>query len=217
VTPWNKICVSVAEPTAALCREALAGLSFAEIRIDAMQASADDVRELFAGHPSLIATCRPGRYDDEERRALLVAAVSGGAAFVDLELDAPDALFAPVIRTARRKGCWVIVSHHDLLQTPCAQELTDLVDRCFGRGADITKIACMANSCADAARLLGLLDSQRRLVVVAMGKLGPITRLAAPLLGAPFTFASRSAGQPTALGQVDHETLERLMRELLRD
>jgi 3-dehydroquinate dehydratase-1 len=67
---------------------------------------------------------------------------------------------------------------------------------------------------ADNARLLGLLDDARKIVVVGMGELGRITRIAASLLGSPFTFASQGLGKETARGQIDHETLRTLLRGL---
>ena len=49
-----------------------------------------------------------------------------------------------------------------------------------------------------------------------MGSKGRITRIAAPLLGSPFTFASISKGKETAEGQIEKDTLERIVR-LLKD
>ena len=47
-----------------------------------------------------------------------------------------------------------------------------------------------------------------------MGNKGRITRVAAPLLGSPFTFASLSKGKETAEGQIEKDTLEQMMRLL---
>jgi 3-dehydroquinate dehydratase-1 len=49
-----------------------------------------------------------------------------------------------------------------------------------------------------------------------MGKKGRITRITAPLLGSPFTFASHSKGKETAAGQIEKNIL-REMIGLLRD
>jgi 3-dehydroquinate dehydratase-1 len=66
----------------------------------------------------------------------------------------------------------------------------------------------------DNARLLGLLDLGVPLVVVGMGRLGRLTRIAAPLLGSLFTYASLGAGRETADGQLDAASLERILLEL---
>ena len=60
------ICVSLAEPSLAACLQALKGISLAEIRLDQMSLRIDEVRTLFSSHPQLVATCRPGPFDNEE-------------------------------------------------------------------------------------------------------------------------------------------------------
>jgi 3-dehydroquinate dehydratase-1 len=72
----------------------------------------------------------------------------------------------------------------------------------------------MVHSARDNARLLGLLDSHSKIVVVGMGEKGRITRITAPLLGSPFAFASLSKGKETATGQIDKKTLETLLHNL---
>jgi 3-dehydroquinate dehydratase-1 len=44
-----------------------------------------------------------------------------------------------------------------------------------------------------------------------MGKDGRITRIAAPLLGAPFTYASLDNTRETASGQLDSRTLKQII------
>ncbi len=149
-----------------------------------------------------------------ERKRLLLKAIDAGAAFVDVELEAPQAYRLEIVKEARATGCRVIISHHDYERTPGAAALRKAVARCFRCGADIAKIACKVNSDCDNARLLGLLDCRRKLVVVGMGPKGRITRIAAPLLGSRFTFATAAAGKETAEGQVGRAGLERMIRIL---
>jgi 3-dehydroquinate dehydratase len=47
-----------------------------------------------------------------------------------------------------------------------------------------------------------------------MGKEAQITRIAAPLLGAPFTYAALESGRETAPGQLDKDTLAALLKLL---
>lgn len=209
------ICVSLSEPTLAGCLAALAGLPFAEIRLDGMRLSTDDVRTLFSSHRRLIATHKPGGVPDEERGRLLVAAIEAGAAYVDVEVEAEAAYREKIVAKAHAMGCMIIVSFHDHERTPERSELEARLSECFGAGADIAKIACMARTDRDNARLLGLLDEDRRVVVIGMGPVGRITRVLAPMLGSPFTFASLGKGRETAEGQMDSTTLEGLI-EMVR-
>lgn len=206
------ICVSLAEPTPEKCLVALKGIPFAEIRIDRMRTTEEGVVRIFSGHPRLVATCRPGRLPDAKRLALLRAAIAAGAAYVDIEVEAGAAYKRALVREARAAGCAVIVSHHDFERTPARRELIRVVGRCFAAEADIAKIACLVRSPKDNARLLGLLEDERSLVVVGLGKMGKITRIMAPLAGGSFTFASRAKGRETAEGQVPNKALARLIR-----
>ncbi|MGD0231600.1 MAG: type I 3-dehydroquinate dehydratase [Syntrophorhabdales bacterium] len=208
------ICVSLAEESVVSCLAALEDVAFAEIRLDRMGLDAADVRTIFSRHPNLIATCSPGALPDATRGMLLLAAIDSGAAYVDVELDAPDEYREDIVRRARSAGCAVIVSFHDHAGTPEAAVLRETVGACFAKGADIAKIACAVRSKADNARLLGLLDDARRIVVVGMGRMGRVVRLAAPLLGSPFTFACLAEGKETADGQIDQRALGILLRAL---
>lgn len=208
------ICVSLAEESVTDCVEALKQLDCAEIRIDKMRLTLADIPVLFSLPKTLIATCRPGAYDDEYRKELLLKAIESGAAFVDVELESGIPYREEITAKAKSSRCSVIVSFHDHARTPPRHELEGIVDACFEAGADIAKIACTARSERDNARLIGLLDDSRKVVVIAMGHKGRITRLVSPLLGSPFTFASLSKDKETAAGQIDRKTLERLLRNL---
>ena len=201
--PRSTICTSVGEKTTDACITALKGQEFAEVRIDMLEKAGEaDAKRIFASHPKLIATCRPGRITDDERKGLLLAAIAAGAGFVDVEVDASDGWKAEIVATARAKKCQVIVSFHDYKKTPTRGELKQIVDWCFESGADIAKIACQVNSDGENARLLGLLDDKRKIIVIGMGAKGRITRIVAPILGSPFTFASAGVGKETAGGQI---------------
>lgn len=208
------ICVSLAEESVAGCLAALKELDFAEIRIDMMRLTLDDIRTLFSLPMRLIATCRPGSILDKYRKKFLMEAIESGAAFVDVEVESERSYREEIIAKARACSCRVIVSFHDYVRTPARHVLERVVDSCFRAGADIAKIACTVHLEQDNARLLGLLDDSKKILVIGMGETGKITRIVAPLLGSPFTFASLSGGKETAAGQIDKETLEGLLRNL---
>ena len=221
------ICVSVAEQTVAGCLEALRGLDFAEVRIDAMDVTVDDVKLIFSRPSKLVATymsAGPGAktdktVDDDTRKELLMAAIEAGARYVDVEVQADEAYKRDIIQKARIYGCKVIISFHDFQATPEKGKLEETTALCFKEGADIAKIACKVNTVKDNIRLLGLLDKEEyhgRTVVIGMGKKGRITRITAPLLGSPFTFASIVKGKETAAGQIEKNILREMMG-LLRD
>jgi 3-dehydroquinate dehydratase-1 len=203
------ICVSIAEKSLQACIEALAQEKLAEIRIDQTRSSSDELRTLCSQQTQIIATCRPGEYSDDERGALLIDAMEAGAQYIDIEVESSDSFKDKMLGKARECGTKIIMSYHDYEKTPYARELEQLIAWCFDSGADIAKIACQANTRAECARILALYnnDDSKQIVAIGMGKLGAITRIAAPLLGAPFTYASISAGRETASGQLTKDTL----------
>lgn len=210
------ICISIAEQTVEDCLKALKGVELAEIRMDRMKLSEDDVARIFAQPTKLIATCRPGM-EDEKRKRLLEKAIESGAAYVDIEVESREDYKKSLSKKAKEKGCSVIISFHDYNRTPKKAELEHTVNWCLESGADLVKIACKVNSVQDSARLLGLLDSDKKMVVVGMGEKGRITRVVATLLGSPFTFASLAGAKETAEGQIEAEKLKKMMKALEND
>lgn len=208
------ICVSLAEKNVDICLNRLQSLEFAEIRMDLMNISRSEVKKIFSSHSRLIATCRPGQIREEDRLDLLSTAVISGAAYIDIELETREAARSALIETARKNSCQVIFSYHNYARTPGISALKETIRQCFAAGADIAKIACRTHRERDAARLLGLLNCRKPLVIIGMGESGRITRTAAPLLGAPFTFASYRSGSETAENQIDYRTLRKLIEEL---
>lgn len=208
------ICVSIAEKTVEKCIEALEGIDFAEIRLDKMTFDLESVKKIFSNHPQLIATCRPGSMSDKKRKSSLVAAITAGAAFVDVEVDSDSRYKNEIIQKARAHSCQVIISFHNSVKTPERRELEHTINWCFECGADMVKIACKVHSPRDNSRLLGLLNEKRPLVVIGMGDKGKITRVVAPLLGSAFTYASLAVGKETAEGQMDRDALKSIFERL---
>ncbi len=208
------ICVSLAERTTKAVCAALPLYPFAEIRLDALRdLSVNGINKIFAWHPRLIATLRPGRVSEAERIDLLTASISAGAAYVDIEIETDPAGIQRIVSAARAHGCRPIVSFHDESGTPSREVLEDIRRRGFEAGADIVKIACASSGASDNARLLALLDYPRLVVAIGLGPAGKITRLAALLLGAPFTYAAAAAGKETAAGQIEAAGLLRAWKE----
>jgi 3-dehydroquinate dehydratase-1 len=207
------ICVSIAEKTPEENIKALKDIDFAEIRIDRMERpQIPGIKKIFSQHTRLIASCRPGTISDQKRQTLLTTAISAGAAYVDIGLGTDKRIKKTILEKARSTGCKVIVSYHNFKTTPDETELRDIIEECFVSGADIAKIACMVHSDRENIILLGLLLDSRPLVVIGMGEKGKVTRIAAPILGSPFTYASLSSGRETAAGQLDKINLEKIFQ-----
>lgn len=211
------ICVSIGERSLVVAQRQLRLHPFVELRIDLVRPSMQDLPSLLPRRTAVIATCRPGPWSDRKRLECLLKAIELGASYVDIELDSPKRFREKISHAAKQRDCRIIVSHHDFRKTPSATRLRSIARRAFSAGADIVKIACFVRTLHDNTSLLGLLGESRwrgKLVVVGMGELGRITRIAAPMLGAPFTFASAGAGRETASGQLSAQALKQIWRNM---
>ncbi len=179
-----------------------------------MELSKEQVAKLIAAHSNLIVTCRPGVYDEERRKALLLSSIKAGVAYVDIEVESSDEFKTTLMNAARSKGCKTIISYHNFEKTPERAEFEHLLKWCGEFEPDIIKIACLALTKQDNARLFGLLDTTQPMIVIGMGEQGKITRVVAPLLGSFCTFVTYETDKDTAPGQLSKKEVERLTTEL---
>jgi len=207
------ICVSIADVSVNEATQIINENELSEVRMDRLNACMDDIKSLFSLKGKTIATYRPvDGLDEETRKKALILAIESGASYVDVEVEAADDFKADIIAAARRKNCSVIVSYHDFTKTPVMRELEQVLNWCYESGADIAKVACRVNSIEDNAKLLSVYSMNKNVISIGMGELGRITRIAAPLLGAPFTYASINRERRTAPGQIDSESLKNIIR-----
>jgi len=116
---------------------------------------------------------------------------------IDIELG--TAISGEVVSAAA--GKIIIVSEHDFTQTPSVAGLQSMVTRAKAQGADIIKIATMANSREDVVRLLEFTRaSADPIVTIAMGAHGSVSRVIAPLFGSLFSYGFLA--RPVAPGQL---------------
>ncbi|MBS0208397.1 MAG: shikimate dehydrogenase [Planctomycetes bacterium] len=149
------------------------------------------------------------RRGEDERRALLVAAMQAGAEYIDLEEPTAAAL-------ARTGASQRIVSMHDFQQTP--DDLAAIHRQLVSRDADIVKLATLAQSTHDAFRMLDLVGhSAMPTVGLCMGELGTPTRLLAERWSAPFTYAALDGDAPPAPGQLSYHQMRDLYHEQVLD
>ncbi len=210
----NKICVSIGEPVFGKCLQAAAARPLVEVRLDLMSLDPEKIDILAMQCREWIATCRPGKYTERERMIQLSAAIRAGAAYVDIEYEAEPNYRQPLIDLAREYRCNVIISYHHFESTPDTDILHQIIEQSKNMGADRVKIAVTAQSPADCARVMALYEQYDKLIAFAMGDLGKITRIAAPLLGADFTFASVDEAHLTAPGQLTVAQMETVYRIL---
>ena len=186
-------------------------IQMAEIRLDRCPLDIEEIESLFSSSDTpLVATCRvvdDGNGTWEEAEEKLSAAVEAGAAFLDLEIEAPKEVGKRLRRACTEYGTTMIRSSHFFAGTPSDDVLRNTVEKCRKFGGEIVKIAAMAKSGEDVARVLGLYSqeqtSQRQaeLIAFSMGETGRASRLECLKLGSPFTYAALNDNEAAAPGQ----------------
>ena len=187
---------------------------FVEFRFDLLTLTLEQIREVVSAASSCIATCRPGKMDEDHRLEILKTAIQSGADYVDIELGSDQAFSNEIIQSARYHDTTLIISYHNFELTPAMPELEQIIRDCLKAGADVVKIACQVNQAEDLRNLFKLYSRDQRMVIIGMGKLGVISRIAAPMLGAEFTFAAPETGQETAPGQISKDKLLSILRQI---
>lgn len=215
-----KIAVGFTDKNPQLAQEASrSGVDVAELRIDQFS-SFDPVHVLgsiadFADLPTL-ATIRlesegGGWNRSEAERLDLFRAIVDRVDAVDVELAATG-IRGDVATAAKNAGKLLVVSHHDFERTPTEGELSHIAEESYAVGADIVKLATLANSDDDVRCLtrFTMENAHRNVIVIGMGAHGLKTRLFLPALGSLMTFAF--LGQPTAPGQIHFSQMFDLIR-----
>ena len=181
--------------------------SYIELRFDLLQESPRQIIPLLDKDLKIIATCRPGNLPEKDRIDILRESIKLGVSFIDIEIEADNITVNSLKQLASENKCEVIVSWHDFNTTPDRAELLTILESCYKKGGDIAKIASMVNHRLDMVNLMSLYSEPGRKVVIGMGEMAGLTRVAAPILGAEFTFASSGRSDETAPGQLTIEEL----------
>ncbi len=217
------ICIPI---TATTEKEALKGMEEAakeadiiELRIDCMKKPRLE-KLLKARKKPAIVTCRKkeegGLFEVNERRrmALLKEAISLGAEYVDIELSSGKEAINGLIQN--KGSCRVIVSHHNLKETPSGKELGRIYDEIKKTCCDIIKIATLANDITDNIKLFDIAKKAgkegRKTIALCMGEKGEISRILYKVFGNYLTYASLADGKESAPGQLTSGMMKDVFR-----
>lgn len=119
---------------------------------------------------------------------------------VDIELKTE--IRDKVIKTAKNSNKSVIVSEHNLKETPSDTGIKKILSESINCGADIAKIALYANSAEDVLRLthFTLKNAVRTpLICLSLGNTGTISRFINPAIGSCMSYGY--IDKPAAPGQ----------------
>ncbi|NLG17899.1 MAG: type I 3-dehydroquinate dehydratase [Fibrobacter sp.] len=177
------------------------GVGLLEVRVDCFNLPISEILEYVrevreSVHLPIIGTVRETEFNHKSRVDIFRKIIP----FVDcIDIELGCEISDEVVKLG--EGKTIMVSEHDFTGTPSLTDLQMIVQRALTQGADIIKIAAMADSTEDVRRLLRFTDNSKEpLVTIAMGPVGAVTRLIAPLFGSLFTYGY--VNKPVAPGQL---------------
>ncbi len=201
-------------------REVESGETFLEFRLDYLDDPEKGVaamRRFLSSFPEscVVATCRRhqnhGRFNGsiEEQLRILDAAVRAGARGVDVEIETAEIAAAKLDLFRGRTR--LMLSYHNFEGTPA---LETVLRRMLRIPADAYKIVTTARKPSDNLRVLSLGHAHPRvpLILLAMGETGFPSRVLSPVFGGLYTYATPTAAEGTAAGQVSARQLRHIYR-----
>jgi len=139
-------------------------------------------------------------FGSEKNRLELFQAIIRFVDAVDVEFQ--SAACQSIIKLAKKNQKSIIVSSHDFKKTPSSKNLLSILRKSKKAGADIVKIAAMAETREDFAQAMDFLAANRdkNLIMISMGKIGTASRLVFPFLGSLVSYGF--IGKSSAPGQL---------------
>lgn len=133
---------------------------------------------------------------------------------IDIELLLYEDLMEKLLQVANHHHVEVLVSHHDFEHTPSSKDLKAIFKRMKDLGAEYCKVAVMPEDGKDVLKLMLTVyetkrDCDKKVVGIAMGEQGKLSRLAAGSFGSDLTYGH--IGQEAAPGQLHVQQLKALM------
>ncbi len=213
------ICTSINSNSLKEIEDIIKEENFCELRLDLCNLTIDEVKYIFSNYSPLIATYRRNKdLKESKRNIFLQEAIIAGADYLDIDFLNLDQKDNFLISLAKEHNCKLILSFHDYNCTPNIDKIKNYISLILKENPDIIKLAFKANSIQDTALILSLYSSfphlANKMIAIAMGELGKISRIASPLLGAPFSYFSCLNMPATAEGQINSQEARQIFKTL---
>lgn len=200
------ICTSFIDLDFSDLQSELKQTQLAELRLDRLELNTQQLKVLLGLNSQIILSCH-----SEKRNTPILDLIKSALPYKPAYLDIPienAVCEQEIIAEARSFGVKIIISYHNFAMTPERPELVRIRNQALLYNPDIVKIACYVNKAMDNTILLSLLNKHGSIISVGMGALGTLTRVTAPLLGAPFTYAALNNELLSASGQLTRNELK---------
>jgi 3-dehydroquinate dehydratase type I len=185
----------------------------AELRLDKIQPEISEIKKLLAFKIPVIATCRKGIYNDDNRLKMLTVAAENGATYIDIEIESDKTYSKKLIDVAHCNNCKIIISYHNFNETPDIIALKNIIEQAKTFNPDFIKIVTKALAIEDNSTVLSLYETEKKLIAFAMGEYGKKSRRKSFELGAPFIYAAYEKGCESAEGQMTMDEIKKKLQQ----
>lgn len=140
---------------------------------------------------------------------------TGLADIIDVEMFNEENFLVEVKKIVKKYDKYLILSHHNFKETPSEDFILNKIIEGEKLGADITKLAVMANSYGDVLKLFNATYKARLskveipIVTMSMGEYGKITRVFGSYFGIDMSFAVGEG--VSAPGQMPVENVRKMI------
>ncbi len=191
---------------------------FFELRLDTLLSVIENIVNAISKLPSpCIVTARDPKEGGANnlpfarRRALLLRFLPFSAG-IDVELSSAKN-FGAILKRARARKLCVILSRHDLKDTPSVKSLMQAADLAYSLGANIFKIAARTDRLEQVHLLLEFVQSKSLplpVSVMGIGNLGRVSRIRLARAGSILNYVH--LGNPGIDGQLSLAQLRAVLR-----
>ncbi len=160
--------------------------------------------------PNIILTYKSGD-SDEQRLETLSYLLNGLSCFLDIDYEESQTYRNQLFRLANAAKALIIYSYHLQSWNGELQLIRSYLDAMWQANPSYAKIVVPAQHLYDTIGLMSLYAEYEHTIIIDSSQHGVRSRLLAPLLGAPFTYAYLH--EPTALYQPKASDLQQLLDE----
>lgn len=137
---------------------------------------------------------------------------------IDVEYSMPKDFKNEILSIIHDKGLPALSSYHDFEKTPDTNFMLEILTNMDTSGFDILKLVTRAVNFEDSLKILNVCNTyrektQKKLILMAMGDFGKVTRIANLLFGSDYTFSFIS--ENLADGQIPYKKMLRIYDEIL--
>ncbi|MFK7757751.1 MAG: type I 3-dehydroquinate dehydratase [Flavobacteriales bacterium] len=207
----SKVFVCINGKTLKQCQEQAAGKHSAEFRIDLCPLNPLEIRTLWDSCEEWILTLREDFTKTENWKEVFKFVLDLNPVYVDIDSELSSEIKNEVSTWVKNSSADLIFSYHNFQETPEYEELLEKMNALNNEGADVVKIACMANQEEDNLIVMDLYRKHERLVAFCMGEEGRESRVTALFFGEKLTYAAPSQEYVVAPGQLTYEELAGLL------